>query len=361
MISLLLACAASTPDSADPGDSGDSGLLVEGCHAQPRSEDRHALWLSFPYTSEAGQSPAWKRFELEEGLSEQESLELGRAVGWRGAWTPDGAFVFLVDESGVVHTPAGAWSEVYASSLTVSRSGEQAYVVNPNWADSGGGVYRASIDCDTGALGTPELIWTGKNASVVALRPGTLSEAAVITRELDGVAGIVHRVDLETGEVLEHIDAFGDDEAIVSDAAWDYEGERLLVADYSEWSGVPTRVAVVADGGPVGLVEVSDPVSLVTAPWPDSSALVVSGYGDAVYELVRTQDSYELGAKVASPALPGSAVVIERGGRAGRVLVVENTGLQELAFNEGGGVQDLGILQSWSGLEGIPGAIALQP
>ncbi len=355
---LLLACTSSPKSGDSPADSG---VQVEGCHAAPRSADSHELWLSFPYTSSGGQTPAWKRFAYDGLLVEEGSLELGRSTGGRGAWTPDGAFVFLVGDSGEVHTPAGPWSASYASSVAISRSGEQAFLVNPNWAESGGGVYRADIDCDTGALGSPELIWTGKNASVIALRPGTTSEAAVISRELDGVAGIVHLVDLETGQVLEHIDAFGDDEAIVSDAAWDFEGQRLLVADYSEWSGVPTRVAVVEDTGPVGLIEVNDPVSLVTAPWPDSSALVVSGYGDAVYELVRTQDGYELGARVASPALPGAAVVLQRGGQAGRVLVVENTGLQELSFTEGGGVSDLGLLQSWSGLDGIPGAIALQP
>ena len=362
MFSLLLACTFGSPDSSDSVvDSGDRGLGVEGCHAQPRQADEHDLWLAFPYTSAGGQADTWRRFRYSSaGLEELETVDVARSTGGRGAWTPDGEFLYLVDDSGVIHGPAGPWSELYASGLTVARSGEEAWVINPNWADSGGGVYRVDIDCDTGALGSPELLFTGKNTAAVVLRPGTESEAAIVTRELDGVFGMAHLVDLATGETFQNIDAFGDDEAIVSDAAWDHEGQRLLVADYSEWSGVPTRVAVVEEGGPIGLVEVNDPVSVVTAPWPGSSGAVVSGYGNAVYELQR-DEAYSLGAKVASPALPGSVVVVRQGALKGRVLVVENTGVQELQLLEGGGVEDLGLLQSWSGLEGIPGAIALQP
>ena len=355
----LLAC------SGDPMDSGapdtDSGFEVQGCHATPVERTSHDLWVSFPYNDDASQSDAWKRFTFDGDLAETETVEVGRATSGRGAFTPDGEFVFLVDDVGGVHGPAGSSSSPYVSFVTIDRSGETAWMVDPNWADNGGGIYRASVDCDTGAMGEPELVWTSKNAAAVVLRPGTISQAAIIARELDSVPGGVHLVDLATAEVLTSIDAFGDDEAIVSDAAWDFEGERLLVSDNSEFSGVATRVAVVDEEGPLSVVDVPDPVSLVTAPFADSSALAVSGYGDAVYELVRTADSYTLGEEVASPALPGSGVVIERGPLVGTVLVVENTGLWQLEFVEGGGVTDRGRLVGWSGLAGIPGAVALQP
>ncbi|MCP4808372.1 MAG: hypothetical protein GY913_29555 [Proteobacteria bacterium] len=360
MISLLLACTSTDPDTPSDSGPGDSEAAWTGCHGQPRTADDHELLLSFPYDADASPADTWRRYSYDGAVTQVDSLEPGRATSGRGAWTPDGAFVFTVDDEGGLHGPANSLTTPYTSSVTIDPTGEVAWIVDPNWAENGGGVYRSTIDCDTGALGDAELVWTGKNTSVIALRPGS-TEAAVVTRELDGVFGIVHVVDLETLDVLAHIDAFGDDEAIVSDAAWDHEGERLLVADYSEWSGVPTRVAVVSDSGVMGVLDVPDPVSIVTAPFPGSSALVVSGYDNAVFELERTDDGYTLGAEIASPALPGSAVGVRRGALAGRVVVVENTGLWELEFTEGGGVTDRGRLLDGSGLDEIPGAIALQP
>ena len=115
------------------------------------------------------------------------------------------------------------------------------------------------------------------------------------------------------------------------------------------------------DAGALQVIEIEDPVSLVTAPWAGGDALVVSGYGDGVFALARTANGYDLGAKVASLALPGAAVGIRAGGQLGQVVVVENTGLWGLSFSTGGGVADDGRLVSWDGLGGIPGGIALQP
>ena len=368
VVAVLVGCSSKgfTPeetavDTATEPSTTPETVVVEGCHATPRDADDHALWLAFPYDAAGGPSDLWRSYAYDGALTEVGDASFGRAWWGRGAWTPDGAFLFVVDDDGVVHGPANELAAPYTSAVTVDRTGETAWLVNPNWADSGGGVYRASIDCETGALGAPELVWTGKNTAAVVLRPGTASEAAIVTRELDGVPGQVHLVDLATGDVFAHLDAFGDDEAIVSDAAWDYEGERLLVADYSAFSGVSNRVAVVTDAGPVDVIEVYDPVSLATAPWPDGSALVVSGYGNAVYELERTEDSYVLGAEVVSLDLPGVAVGVARGAQRGRVLVTENSGLWELELLDGGGVVDHGRLLGGSGLTEIPGAIALQP
>lgn len=355
-------------DGADDTGGGDTGALeVEGCHATPRSASEHTLWLAFPYDAGGGQADTWRSFRYDEaGLEETGSAEPGRAWSGRGAWTPDGAFPFLVDDQGRVHGPANTLTEPYTQSVTVDRSGEILWLVNPNWAESGGGVYRADIDCETGELGTAELVWSAKNASVLALRPGRATEAAVVAKELDGVAGLVHHVDLATGAVLSRSTAFGegstgDTAAIVSDAAWDHEGERLLVADNSEFSGVDTRVAILDEDGPLQVIEVPDPVSLQTAPWPDASAVVISGYDDAVFELAREGEGYTLAGHVASPALPGSAAGVARGALRGRVLVSENAGIWELELLEGGGVEDHGRLLSGSGYEDIPGALALQP
>ena len=356
----LLACTSGDPDDGST-DSGDSGFVYEGCHGTPSDADTHDVYVSFPYADDASQSDAWKRFSFDGALDEGADHVAGRATSGRGAFTPDGAFAFLVDDVGNLHGPAGETSEPYIVNVTIDRRGEVAWLIDGNWPENGGGVYRADIDCDTGALSTPELVWETKNAEALVLRPGTMAQAALTSRGLEGAAGTVHLVDLDDETVLASIDAFGDDNAIVSDAAWDFEGERLLVSDNSEFSGLPTRVAVLSDSAVVEVLDVYDPVSLLTAPFPDSSALAVSGYGDAVHELVRSGDSYALGDEIASPALPGSVVGISRGDHIGTVLVVENTGLWQLEFIEGGGLEDRGRLVGWSDLSGIPGAIALQP
>lgn len=377
LVLALLACTPEAEEGARQGaaggsDTGEGGgdtgeLEVEGCHATPRSASEHTLHLAFPYDEAGNQADLWRTYRYDAaGLEETGSAELGRAWSGRGAWTPDGAFAFLVDDEGRVHGPANTLDAPYVQSVTVDRAGETLWLVDPNWAENGGGVYRSDIDCDTGELGVAELVWAAKNPSALVLRPGRASEAAVVAKELEGEVGLVHHVDLAAGTVLSRSTAFGegasgDEAAIVSDAAWDHEGERLLVADYSEFSGVDTRVAVVGEAGPLQVLEVPDPVSIITAPWAGSSALVVSGYDDAVFELVRGETGYTLGAQVASPALPGSAAGVARGSLRGRVLVTENSGLYELELHEGGGVTDRGPLLSGSGLESIPGALALQP
>ncbi len=366
---VLAACTSGTSTTTTTVDSGTATTSIAGCHANPRDADDHALFVAFPYTADAGQSDVWRRFSYPSELGDASAaLTLARAPFGRGAWTPDGAIAALVGDDGSVHTLHLDSDELrrtetpYVSSVTFDATGEIAWLVDPNWPENGGGLYRASVDCDTGHLGEPELVWTTKNAAVLALRPSHPGQAALVARELDGAAGIVHFVDLWAGEVLASVDAFGDDEAIVSDATWDFEGEQLLVADHSEFSGVPTRVATVhVDAGPMNVVDVQDPVSLVAAPLAGGNAAVVSGYGNAVYELVRTDAGFELGAKVASPALPGAAVVLTAGAQAGEVVVSENTGLWGLAFDADGTLVDRGRLAGWDGLDGIPGTIALQP
>ena len=58
--------------------------------------------MAFPYDEDGGQSELWRTFSYgADRLDETGTTELGRAWSGRGAWTPDGAFVFLVDDDGV--------------------------------------------------------------------------------------------------------------------------------------------------------------------------------------------------------------------------------------------------------------------
>ena len=129
---------------------------------------------------------------------------------------------------------------------------------------------------------------------------------------------------LSTGAVLAGIDAFGDDEAIVSRAAISDSG-WVLVGDYSEFSGQPNRVAAVRIDGdtladPVLVDDVYDPAAVVPNP-VGPGALVPSGYGDRYWLLGEDPDGtvpWFLAGQVqeggqAGVQIPDGAVAITRG------------------------------------------------
>jgi len=162
-------------------------------------------------------------------------------------------------------------------------------------------------------------------------------------------------------------DAFGDDDAIVGGTALGHDGAHLLIGDTSGFSGVPNRVAVVAiDGDALAPAQVispiEDPLSIVASPH-DDVALVVSGFGDAVFVLDYAADAAtpytlrgELGYAGAAPQLPGHAVL------AGDLVVLaENQGVRRIRLDGGGTVTDLGLAPLGDGLAAITGAIGVQP
>jgi hypothetical protein len=171
-------------------------------------------------------------------------------------------------------------------------------------------------------------------------------------------------------EVLGGADAFGDDEAIFAGAALSADDTWALVGDNSAFSGISNRVAVVGVGedvlSPWQVLEVDDPVDILASPWGDS-ALVVSGYSDAVVVLRATgepQAPFEILGEPdysgASPQLPAAADMVPRGSLRGLVVLSENQGLRRLRF-EAGGVADLGLESFGEGLDYIPGAVGIQP
>lgn len=391
LLPALLCLAACT--GADPGvkqgqagddtaadsaaDSADTGTPVEGCRADMGDPDRdRAVLISLPYTRSGGQSDAWEAWSLSGAgdLAGGPGFTGGRATGGGAVFTPDGQIALAPTEDGGLtlydaqaRTATVLAPDLYAERIIMDPSGERAWVVDGNWPDNGGGIYPVDIACDA-----PEI--TVGRRWIPAKLPADLLPLAdgrylVAGREIDGAdpQDDLILVDAD-GARISGTDAFGDNEAVVSDAALTLDGRYALLADISEFSGVPTRVAVVEIAGddlsPVQVIDVEDPVALLTAP-DDDRVVVISGYANAVRSLERTGDdaepfrlAAEPGYLGAAPQLPGAAAMIRRGSLRGRMLVAEVEGVHQ--FDTLGGLTDLGLTPT-GGVEGIVGAIGVQP
>lgn len=385
---FLVACPRPVDDddtvdipNLDDDDDGDAAW--PGCRSQAPPEDQaRVVLLAHPFAADQRE---WAVLELQTDGALTDSgqrLYAGRAPYGDVVFTPDGAIAFGVNDDGTLSVfEVGAGGEVsvvdpafggfYASRVVVEPGGEVAWVVDGNWAKNGGGLYRFSIDCDEAALGVPERVVEGKLPGDLLLDPARDDRGVLVGREIPGTsvgddAALLAWPPAEaaTGGV----DAFGDDEASVSDAALTADGRFALIGDYSAFSGIPNRVAVVAlteDGLTPHqvLADVYDPMALVASPSNDA-VLVVSGYGDAVFVI-----SYDDGAgefvyegepayEGASPQLPATAAVVGRGELEGLILVSENQGVRGMEFTGDGGVMDLGMLL---GDTAISGALGVQP
>ena len=387
---LWCACDPGDDDTVDDDDAADDDdtFVAEGCRGQPQAADRdRQVIVARPYDDSGGQSPAWSALTLTadgELLDDDLTFEMGRALMGEVVFTPDGQVglvaqedgtigVFTLTSDGLTVIHAAFAGDFYASRIVVDPSGEMATIVDGNWVDNGGGLYRVPIDCDDGSLGTPALLRPAKLAADLLLPHGVLDRAVLVAKETDGApAGDdVHLLSWDDGSWLSGAAAFGDEEAIVSDAALSHDGRYVLFGDYSAFSGIPNRVAVAqVDGDSLTAVQViedvEDPVALVASPYEDG-VLVVSGYGDALFFLPRGDGGqpYSHGGEVdyhgASPQLPGAASLLTRGSQRGLVAVSENQGVRLVRFNGDGDVEDLGLAVSGSGMDAIGGAIGIQP
>ncbi len=395
------ACDPDRPGRHDPGelkdDTGpDTGLLdtgtppADGCRAQPQAADRDRLvMVAYPYGSDGSQARAWGVFTLSTDGELADSgtrVDMGRGYVGHVAFTPDGSIGMVAQDDGslgvfeavsagevrVIHAQLDGG--FYASAVASDPSGEWAWIVDGNWAENGGGLYRASIDCDTGELGSAERVLEAKLPAWMGFLHGRHDRALLVGREPAGASAGEDAALLEPGElpsVLAGADLFGDDEAIFAGAALSFDDATLLVGDNSFFSGIPNRVAVgaVSDDGlrPLQVLDgIDDPVDIVASPFADR-ALVLSGYSDALFVLdyeAGAAEPYgfagELSYSGGSPQLPTAADQITRGSLKGLVVLTENQGLRRVQFSDGG-VTDLGLDGFGSGLEWIPGAIGIQP
>ena len=250
--------------------------------------------------------------------------------------------------------------------------GRSRVVDQPQLAGERRRLYRAPIDCETGAVGEAEKVIEAKNPSDIVLYDD--GRGLLVGREVPGAgAGAdVALLDLESGAVLAGSDAFGDEDAIVSHAALTDSG-WLLMGDHSEFSGIPNRIAAVpVDGDTLGtamvIPDVLDPIVVVPNP-VGPGVLVPSGYGDRYWLLAEDSSGsapWTLAGPVTatdpSPVQPlDHAVVIPRGSLAGRVLAVEVGGIRTLELEPAGGARIGPVLALGTGYSGLPGAIGVQP
>jgi hypothetical protein len=173
-------------------------------------------------------------------------------------------------------------------------------------------------------------------------------------------------------EVRGSSEAFPDGDFILSTTALSADQKHFLVADNSAFSAFDNRVAIIrVEGEELSLVQTlspfEDPYAIATSPTNDA-ALIVSGFGDAIFGLVYNPQSptpYTLVGEVAykgtRPQLPGALVTIESGPLSGLVLVAENLGIRRLRFAGQGRIEDLGLTSLGTEIESIVGTLGAQP
>lgn len=390
LLSLLLACPGpvdddDTVDIPPLDDDDDDDGPWPGCRSEPPPEDHDRVVLvAHPYAVDQGE---WGVLSLgvDGDLTDTgQVLSAGRAPWGDVVFTPDGEIAFGVNEDGTlsvfevgsggeVEVADAAFGGFYASRVVVEPGGEVAWVVDGNWANNGGGLYRFSIDCSEAVFGAAERVVEGKLPADLLLDPARDDRGLLVGREIPGTESGDDAALLAwppTGEASGGVDAFGDDEASVSDAVLTGDGRFALIGDYSAFSGIPNRLAIVAlsDEGVSPhqvLPDVYDPMALVASPFGDA-VLVVSGYGDAVF--VISNDGAggfafegEPAYQGPSPQLPATASAVERGELVGLILVSENQGVRGMQFTGEGTVEDLGVLVSGVGNDSISGALGIQP
>ncbi len=359
-----------------------------GCPRAPSPADGpRRLVVSHPF-DEAGQPSG--AFEVLNVAPDGQLSRPGRtfsletAANWgRIDFTPDGQVglvalengrigVFRLDAEGkpsVVHE--GFAGSFHAGSVVVEPSGDRALVLDRNWSDNGGGVYRITIGCD-GTLTDHGRMVSARSPGAIALTGNRAVIAAANIGELprDGNPGTESVHLLEWGDTPRRVggaDAFGHNDVVVGGAALTSDGRTFLVGDTNGFSGNLNAVAAVTvdENGAraAGGVAVDDPAAIATSPF-GRVAIVASPTTDTLHVLdTDAQGEWRVRGRVphqgAAPQLPGDMATIERGSLVGNVYVSENVSVRRLAFKPDGSVVDLGSLQLGQSLRDINGAIGV--
>jgi hypothetical protein len=371
--------------SPDGGLGGDAGRL--GCPRTAAAADRaRYVVVSHPYDAESERSNQYEVLALDPGgeLSLTGStFEMGRAFQGNIAFTPDGEVglapqedgtlgVFRLAEDGtpsVVH--ASYVGDFHAATIVIDPSGTGAWVLDAQWRENGGGIYRIEIGCD-GTIVAESQVAPARLAYGMVLLEG--SEAVVVSHDLldRPLGNDVHVLDLAVPGVVASGELFAEDDWIVAGMAVAEGGGHVFVGDNASFSKTGNRIGVAAIGdGTISGVQqipgIEDPLAIVASPF-DDMVLVVSGFGDAILRFdydpaaaMPLTARGELTYTGSRPALPGAAVMIDRGALRGLVLVAENVGVRRLRFEGSRSVTDLGAFTFAGETAAIVGALGVQP
>jgi hypothetical protein len=343
-----------------------------GCLSTPPDADaRQVLVYSTPYDANGGQASIWHAAEFDDqslSIDEFAEFEMGRLSLGEIVFTPNGSIGFVaqedgsigqfrIGENGVEVLETGLSGDWYAASLWFDAIDGNLWIVDSNWPDNGGGIYRAPVDCETAEIGQAERLLQSKNA--LGLRHTADGNLAFATREIPGETGNLFILD-RAGEILASASVFDDDDFILS--ALEATEGHILVGDNSSFSSLPNRVASIeySEGsfGQRSDFEILDPVSIVAGS--TSSVLISSGYGDALYLYQPGSGSLSQVSTQNPVELPGVASPISRGQFAGGVVVPENLAIRLLTFS-GDDIVDHGKIHNGSGYEGIVGVVGMAP
>jgi hypothetical protein len=384
------------PTATDGG--GDGGTA---CPRTPAAADRiRKVVVSHPYDSSAAKTNVWEVLDLSTTgaltrPSPNVTFTMGVAMYGEVVFTPDGEVgivaqddgslgVFRLDANGtpaVVH--AKFEGSFYAGQVVMDPDGTGAWVLDSEWRDIGGGIYRVDIGCD-GTLTDQGRVAEAKLPAGLVLLPdgrAVVSAYDILTSAAGTGLSDVHLLgSLEPPTLTASVSAFptsdgGVDEQIVSTAAATSDGKYVLIADdsaYRDYGG--TRIAAVeilaSSLRAAQVFNFDDPVAIVASPFGKPVIGVNGGISGAGAIMIIDYDSAsstpfsvrgELPHTGTGPQLPGAAVMINQGSLKGFVLVAELSGVRKVAFHSDFTVTDLGAFDFGSGYTAMVGAVGVQP
>jgi len=367
-----------TPDTVGPG-----------CIELPATHTRHVV-VSRPYSTAGTSSTLWQVYPLLADAmlgASRGTFDMGpagRAFSGKVAFREGGAIGVTVHDRGEVGVFAldGDGKATVLMAATdlgpyvdeVVVRGDEVYLVDSNWPNNGGGIYRANLGCD-GTIGEVEFLYPTKLAAglrfIDVAGAGGVEHLLAAREAVTTDLGHVHRVAFSSGawRRIGGVDVFGDDEAIMSSLAVTEDGRYALVGDNSAFSGVPNRVGVAGLSPMVAKAALSpfdDPFDLVVSPF-DDAVLVVLGFANRVNVVTYDGDAATPFVNAGSPAyttqfpqLPADAMRVG-GDHEDVVFVIENTAIRRFRFEGDGTVTDLGRVIEGEGYTSIPGALGIQP
>lgn len=362
-----------------PGDSGTDG--TPACVREPAAADRvrHVV-IAHPYADASTKANAWEVLDLSatgELSRPGRTFTMGRAIVGELAFTRDGTIgvaaqedgslgVFRLDDGVPTVLHEKLTGSFYAGRVVTAPDGT-IYVLDNQWRENGGGIYKLAIDCDDN-VADAGLVAAAKLPSGLAFASADRALVAATDIGSSPAGAEAHLVAWsDAPSVTSSTDAFSDDEAIIGGVALTADEQYFLIGDTSSFASVPNRVAVVplagsAFGATEMIPDLEDPIALVADP-DRTQVLAVSGFGNAMYVLDKPATTWrkrEVTYAGAKPQLPGGAVMIGAGTLKGRVLIAENLGVRQVRFTADG-VEDLGMFSLGDGIPNSTGAIGVTP